>query len=110
MRLTWILLLSKMKHKKISLQGTVQTLSGSVYNFYLVDKKWWVQGMNMVSISSQPLSGHIWPIKKPSPWPPVNGEGMSFESIYSRASDPTHPDRMPGGGKHTSNIQSFSLT
>lgn len=99
-----------MKHKNINLQGTVNTVSGSVYNFYLVDKKWWVRGINVVSATSLPMSTALWPIKKPEPWPPVMGKGLLFESIYSRESDPTHPDRIPGGGKFTSNIRSFSLT
>lgn len=99
-----------MKHKKISLQGTVRTLSGSVYSFYLVDKEWWVRGINTVSATSMSMSITIWPIKKPKPWPPVMGKRLFFESIYSRKSDPMHPDRMPGGGKDTSNVRSFSLT
>ena len=99
-----------MKPRNIDLQGTIHTISGSVYSFYLVNKKWWVQGINTVSATSRPMSSTLWPIKKPEPWPPVMGKRLFFESIYSRESDPTHPDRMPGGGKDTSNVRSFSLT
>lgn len=86
-------------------EGTVHTVSGSIYQFYTGGGKWWVEGHNVSSAISQPLGQKLWRIKKPVPWPPIIGKSLDFESVYPKTTN--NPDRMPGGGKTTSLIRSF---
>jgi len=89
-------------------QGQVVTHSGSVYEFYTGSGKWWVKSNNIISETSKDISGRLWPIQKPVPWPPVLGESLYFKSIYPY-SEKDNEDRMPGGGKDTGPIRTLEL-
>lgn len=87
----------------------VLTEMGSKYTFTLAFDKWTVRCENL----GNPMSGVIdstieYGVQEPTPWPPVVGEGMTFLSLWFDGPY-DHPDRIPGGGKHTSNVKQVTL-
>lgn len=89
-------------------KGEVRTQTGSIYQFYTGQGRWLVKGDNIVSSTSKDIKGRLWPIEKPDPWPPVLGESLMFISLHFHSD--SDEDRIPGGGKHTSLIESYSVT
>lgn len=85
----------------------VGTETGSVYIIREIDGRFWLSGKNVSTTRSQPLGDmKEWEIFKPSPWPPVKGDGIYMVSIHVDDSK-NHPKRIPGGGKFTSNVVDF---
>ena len=86
----------------------VTTMTGSAYTVTQDDDGiWWLRGDHLViTKESQAISGRLWMIAQPRPWPLVLGKSAKFISTYFNS--PDHPDRMPGGGKIISQVRSLS--
>jgi hypothetical protein len=85
----------------------IHTTSGSCYVVELRDDRWWLCAANVPNPTSGRLPGDtVWEIKPPTPWPPVFGQRLWLVSRYFE--EPTHPLRIPGGGKHTSPVVSVT--
>jgi hypothetical protein len=84
----------------------IRTVSGSIY---VVEERddgtFWFTSNNVPCRQSQKLPEDVWwEIERPVPWPVELGGGVPLRSIHF--TDHAHPDRCPGGGKHTSNVAS----
>ena len=83
----------------------ITTDTGSEYNIAeRPDGTFVVFGNNVVSPYSQSIGDGVWPVNKPTPWPPVLGEVIFIESTLV-SELPGTPGRLPGGGKHTSPVR-----
>lgn len=87
---------------------TVTTETGSVYELKEdADGRFWFRGNNVESPTSVKLTDKWYEVRKPDR--PVVGAKWMVESIYPRAMK-GNPDRIEGGGKYTSYIQSIETS
>ncbi len=87
----------------------VRTESGSAYVLALdADGHWWFGGTNVPNARSAALpAGRYWRVEPPVPWPPALGGRLWVEALRALARD--DPDRIPGGGKHTSAVRAVEM-
>lgn len=100
---------------------TVRTRTGSLY--YITERDdgtFWLSAQNVPNPSSSALHGGSWQIERPMPWPPEQGRGLYLvaaggallfvnekeKAAYTAA----HPERLPYGGRYTSNVVEWSAT
>lgn len=86
----------------------ITTETGSKYLIRQDGTQWWFSADNVPNAQSTPLQDGEWEIKPPEPWPPTRGMRLWIVSKY--VDQPGHPDRIPGGGKHTSQVVSVTST
>lgn len=85
------------------MKTTVITQSGSAYTISQEGAKFFLEADNVPN----PMSGKIegrWEVGVPSPWPPVEGLPLFIPARTDIFWDREHPERIPGGGKHTSPV------
>lgn len=80
----------------------VTTMSGSTYTIEQRGERWYLRADNVPNPNSVKLDLKEWEIHPPRPWPIRVGFGLALDCIH--VDDRGHPDRMPGGGKHTSPV------
>lgn len=83
---------------------TIRTITGSRYTVRAsADGRFWLSGDNRVSPTSVPIQDGEWEITRPTPWPPILGEGLYLPSAFVEQA-PGSLGRIPGGGKFTSPV------
>jgi hypothetical protein len=81
----------------------IRTIRGSLYWIHRhPDGRWWVSAKNLPTPDSCSLAHGCWEIRPPVRWPPSVGRSFVFEAPH--ASAPDDPNRIPGGGKITSEV------
>lgn len=85
----------------------ITTQSGSRY-IVAQDRDgiWWLAGDNVLSPTSCSLQDGMWAVQQPVPWPPILGYRLWIEALRLPFG---HPDRLPGGGKDTSQVVSMAV-
>jgi hypothetical protein len=84
----------------------ITTHSGSRYTVREEEGRFWLSGPNVPNDQSVPIpEEREWEIQKPMPWPAVVGERLlMYSTFYGQAE---HPERLPGGGKWTSPVETI---
>lgn len=91
-------------------QVGVLTQTGSVYRVARdPEESWWFTADNQPNRNSRRLDpGTWWRIQTPRPWPPELGEQLWL--MPPEELDQNDPQRVPGGGKHTSLVRAIRRT
>lgn len=90
-----------------STEVEVITRSGSTYRIARESEgRWWMNADNVPNPASCRLDrDRWWCIQAPRPWPPELGERLWLMPPEELERD--DPERMPGGGKHTSPVRAI---